>query len=49
MASRGKEFLTADQRAEFVRIPTDMTERELEIYYTFSEYDLEIITTQKRL
>lgn len=35
IASRGKELLTADQRAEFVRIPADMTERELETYYTF--------------
>ncbi len=35
MASRGKELLTTDQRAEFVRIPADMTERELETYYTF--------------
>lgn len=48
MASRGKELLTVDQRAEFVCIPTDMTERELEIYYTFSEYDLEIIKRHRR-
>jgi hypothetical protein len=36
IASRGKELLTVDQRAEFVQIPMNMTERELEIYYTFS-------------
>ena len=48
MASRGKELLTADQREEFVRIPLDMTERELEIYYTFSQYDLEIINRHRR-
>lgn len=48
MASRGKELLTAEQRAEFVRIPSDMTERELEIYYTFSQYDLEVIKRHRR-
>lgn len=48
MASRGKELLTADQRAEFVQIPADMTERELETYYTFSQYDLEIIKRHRR-
>ncbi|WP_458413360.1 Tn3 family transposase [Schinkia sp. CFF1] len=48
MASRGKELLTADQRAEFVKIPADMTERELETYYTFSQYDLEIIKRHRR-
>ncbi len=48
MASRGKELLTADQRADFVRIPADMNERELETYYTFSQYDLEIIKRHRR-
>jgi TnpA family transposase len=48
MASRGKELLTADQRADFVQIPADMTERELETYYTFSQYDLEIIKRHRR-
>jgi TnpA family transposase len=48
MATRGKELLTADQRAEFVQIPTDMTERELETYYTFSQFDLEIIKRHRR-
>ncbi len=35
MASRGKELLTADQRAEFVKIPDEMSKQELETYYTF--------------
>ncbi|MEQ6375951.1 Tn3 family transposase [Bacillaceae bacterium S4-13-56] len=48
MASRGKELLTVDQRDEFVRIPSDMTERELETYYTFSQYDLEVIKRHRR-
>lgn len=48
MASRGKELLTADQRAEFVKIPADLTEQELETYYTFSQYDLEIIKRHRR-
>ncbi len=48
MASRGKELLTADQRAEFVQIPFDMTKRELETYYTFSQFDLEIIKLHRR-
>lgn len=46
--SRGKELLTADQRAEFVKIPADLTEQELETYYTFSQYDLEIIKRHRR-
>lgn len=48
MASRGKELLTADQRAEFVRIPSNMAELELETYYTFSQYDLEVIKRHRR-
>lgn len=46
--TRGKELLTADQRAELVQIPIDMTERELETYYTFSQFDLEIIKRHRR-
>lgn len=45
---RGKELLTEDQRTEFVRIPADMSESELETYYTFSQYDLEIIKRHRR-
>nr|WP_231618420.1 DUF4158 domain-containing protein [Fictibacillus sp. 23RED33] len=45
---RGKELLTEDQRTEFVRIPADMSEGELETYYTFSQYDLEIIKRHRR-
>lgn len=48
MALRGKELLTEDQRAEFLQIPADMTERELETYYTFSQFDLEIIKRHRR-
>jgi hypothetical protein len=36
MASRGKELLTADQRAEFVRIPSDITERDGNLLYFFA-------------
>lgn len=45
---RVKELLTEDQRTEFVRIPDDMSESELETYYTFSQYDLEIIKRHRR-
>ena len=48
MASRGKELLTADQRAELVKIPDEMSKQELEIYYTFSQYDLEVIKRHRR-
>lgn len=48
MVSRGKELLTGDQRTELVQVPTDMTERELEIYYTFSQRDLEVINRHRR-
>lgn len=46
--SRGKELLTADQRDGLVHIPMDLNERELEIYYTFSEHDLDIIKRHRR-
>ncbi|UTI43919.1 DUF4158 domain-containing protein [Niallia sp. RD1] len=48
MASRGKELLTADQRAEFVKIPDEMSKQELETYYTFSQFDMEIIKRHRR-
>lgn len=48
MVSRGKELLTRDQRTEFVRISSDIPDRELEIYYTFSQLDLENIKRHRR-
>jgi TnpA family transposase len=48
MAPRGKELLTADQRVEFVKIPDKMSIQELEAYYTFSQFDMEIIKRHRR-
>lgn len=48
MASRGRELLTDEQREEFVKIPLDMSEHELGAYYSFSQYDLEIIKRHRR-
>lgn len=48
MASRGRELLTDEQREEFVKIPLDMSEHELGAYYTFSQYDLEIVKRHRR-
>lgn len=44
---RGKELLTADQRTEFMQIPSD-THWDLGIYYTFSQHDLDIINNHRR-
>lgn len=40
--------LTEDQRKEFIRIPTNISEWEIAKYYTFSEYDLAIINQRRR-
>ncbi|WP_446030825.1 DUF4158 domain-containing protein [Peribacillus simplex] len=45
---RGRELLTSEQRLEFVRIPEEITIRELGRYFTLSEFDLEIIKKRRR-
>jgi TnpA family transposase len=43
---RGKELLTEEQRDEFMRIPSN--DYDLGAYYTFSQYDHEIINKHRR-
>ena len=44
---RGKELLTAEQRDEFMRIPSG-NDWALGTYYTFSQYDLDVINRHRR-
>ncbi len=44
---RGKELLTAEQREEFMHIPSD-SDWDLGTYYTFSQHDLDIINNHRR-
>ncbi|MGG2067481.1 Tn3 family transposase [Bacillus sp. S14(2024)] len=44
---RGKELLTSEQRKDLLRLSFE-TEHELAIYYTFSDFDLEIINRHRR-
>ncbi|UOQ93332.1 Tn3 family transposase [Halobacillus shinanisalinarum] len=44
---RGKELLTPEQREEFLH-PSKITEWDLATYYTFSNYDLEVINRHRR-
>jgi len=45
---RGKELLTLDQRNMFMSIPNDMTERDMEMHYTFTSKDLAFINKHRR-
>lgn len=45
---KGKELLTPEQRAEFLRIPSNMSEEELGRYYSLSPFDLEVIKRRRR-
>jgi TnpA family transposase len=41
-------LLTPEQRAQFVRVPPDLSEREIARYYTFSTKDLQAIARHRR-
>ncbi|OIJ09409.1 DDE transposase [Anaerobacillus arseniciselenatis] len=45
---RGKELLTLDQRNMFMSFPDDMTEHDMEMYYTFTSEDLAFINKHRR-
>jgi len=45
---RGKELLTPEQRFEFLRIPDNMSEEELGMYYSLSQFDLDVIKRRRR-
>src|SRR5437879_556287 len=48
MVAKTPRLLTAEQRDAFVRIPTDLSERDLGRFYTLSARDLEIIGRHRR-
>lgn len=45
---RGKELLTSDQRNMFMSIPDDISDHDIEMYYTFNLEDLEFINKHRR-
>jgi len=48
MVAKTPRLLTAEQRDAFVRIPPDLSERDLGRFYTLSARDLEIIGRHRR-
>lgn len=45
---RGKELLTPGQRNRFMSIPEDISEYDIELYYTFTSEDLAFINKHRR-
>lgn len=48
MYLKSRELLTEEQRQEFKSIPSDLNERQMASYYTFSQHDMEIINRHRR-
>ena len=48
MVAKTPRLLTAEQRDAFVRVPADLSERDLGRFYTLSARDLEIIGRHRR-
>ena len=48
MSLRGGEILTKEQRLEYTSIPEDLSEEAIVAYYTFSQYDIDIINSHRR-
>src|SRR6266508_4049705 len=48
MPSKSPDLLTPEQRAAFVRIPDDLSDREIARYYTFTPDDLAVIKRHRR-
>jgi TnpA family transposase len=48
VVAKTPRLLSADQRDAFVRIPSDLSERDLGRFYTFSARDLQIIDRHRR-
>ena len=45
---RGREFLSSEQRLKIISIPINISEKELGIYYTLTENDIDFIMTKRR-
>ena len=45
---RGREFLSSEQRLKIMSIPINISEKELGIYYTLTENDIDFIMTKRR-
>ena len=48
MYARAKALLTPEERLQYLRIPPNLSEWELSVYFTLSQHDLEIIQRRRR-
>ena len=48
MYARVRELLTPEERLQYLQIPPDLGEWELGTYFTYTQYDLEIIQRRRR-
>ena len=46
--ARAKELLTGEERLQYLRIPPNLSEWELSVYFTLSQHDLEVIQRRRR-
>ncbi len=48
MGTKSPDLLRPEQRALFVRIPPDLSDRDIARFYTFSPHDLAMIKQRRR-
>lgn len=48
MYVRVREILTAEERKQYMQIPSDISEWILSTYFTFSQHDIKIISRHRR-
>ena len=48
MGTKSPDLLTPEQRAQFVRIPPDLSDRDIARFYTFTPHDLALIKQRRR-
>ena len=48
MGTKSPDLLTPEQRAQFVRIPPDLSDRDIARFYTFTPHDLAVIKQRRR-
>ena len=48
MYTRVREFLTPEERLQYLQIPLNLSEWELSAYFTLTQHDIEIIQQRRR-
>lgn len=48
MYARVRELLTPEERQQYTKISPNLSERELGIYFTLTQYDIELIKRRRR-